>query len=382
MAAFHLGRNKAKHVVIVDVGSASAAVGIMRLSPQGPSMMLAAQRSFMPYEKRSAEQFATRMSTTISEAAAKAFQAYSVRKDKVSSITEAHVFFRSPRTEAKMLKFTMTFPEETKITPAHVDDVTKQVLTGADRVLEAIMLRTEVNGYHTQNPVGKAGTSLTVYALVSTIAERLQEATATAFQKTFPQAKIKWRSRIRALLTAMHEKSHESKDCVMIDISSESSMFVTVKDGILDKQTTFDFGMHTILERLSKNALPEETIGLIRMIEKDQCSGESCAQLKTSMEKLEGELLREFGEKLGTLTGAGRLPQTLHLFAHPDISPWLTRFFSKIDFAQFTVPLQPFTVNEFTGKDMQDWVQTESIGADASILLSASLVHIEMRSTE
>lgn len=379
MSGFHLGRNKTKHVVIVDVGSASAAVGVMRVSGDGPSAILTAQRAFIPYEKRTSEQFAARISSAIGEAATKAQQAYSVRKDRHSAIPEAYIFLRSPRTEAKMLKYTSAFDVETKITKAHLDEVTKQVLTGTEKVLEAIVIRTEVNGYHTLSPLGKTGMSLTVYALVSTIEEQLQSMVGAALEKVFPQAKPKWRSRVRALLTAMREKSHEYNDGLVIDMSSESTTFLTIREGILDKQMEFEFGMHTILERLSKSSLPEETLGLIRMIEKGQCSSEGCQALKASMEKLESELIREFGEKLGALAGTGRLPQDLHLFAHPDIAPWLMRFFSKIDFSQFTVPLQPFTVRELSAKDIQDWVQTESIGADMSLMLSASLVHIETK---
>lgn len=377
MPAFRLRQKKAKHVAVVDVGSASAAVGIVNIDTKGLSTVLSAHRAFIPYEKRSIEQFAARMSSSIAEAAGKAMQAYSVRKDRLPAVTEAYVFFRAPWTEAEVSKLTSTFPESTRITRDDMEQITKQATAEKGKVLEAIVLRTEVNGYQTDNPVGKSGTMLSLFALVSSVNEVLQNATMESLQKSLPQAEPKWRSHMRAILTVVREHAVRSKNCVVIDISSEGSSLLSIRDGILDQQVAFDLGIHSILERLSQAALPEETLGMIRMIERDQCSGQGCAQLKSAMEKLETELVREFGEKLAELSAHGKLAQDLLLFVHPDVSPWLARFFSRIDFSQFTLTLQPFAVAELSPKDLQEWVQTESSTADTSLMLSAALVHIE-----
>jgi hypothetical protein len=182
---------------------------------------------------------------------------------------------------------------------------------------------------------------------------------------------------MRALLTVVREQQSRSKNTVIVDISSEGASFLSIRNGILDNQISCDIGVHEILERLAKGSLPEETLGMIRMLERNQCSGAACDALKASMEKLETELVREYGEKISQLASHGRLATDLLLFAHPDISPWFARFFAKLDFSQFTIPLQPFTVTELTAKDLQNWIQTESGGADTSFLLSCALVHIE-----
>ena len=287
------------------------------------------------------------------------------------------VFFRAPWIDARVVKISKTFDTETRITRQHIDALAKEAIDSKEKMLEAMVLRVEVNGYPTVEAIGKTGHMVTLYALVTTVDEDLQKSAQEYVGKALPQLKPIWRSHTRALLSCVHEHPKHSRNCVIVDISSEGTSLLVIRDGILSTQVTFDVGVHSILERLAKNALPEETLGLIHMLEREQCSGDACAALKTNMEKVEQELVREFGEQLAKLSGKIRLPQEMLLFVHPDIAPWLARFFTRLDFAQFTMPLRPFTVSELASKDLQDWIQIDSAAPDVSLLLAASLVHIE-----
>lgn len=246
-------------------------------------------------------------------------------------------------------------------------------------MLEAMVLRVEVNGYATPHAIGKVGHLITLFALVSTVDEELQKGAQNYVHKLFPQLQPEWRSHTRALLSTIREHPKHPRNCVLIDVSSEATQLLVVRDGILESSVSLELGIHAILERLAKNALPEETLGMIRMIEREQCVGDACDALKKNMELMEQEMVREFGEQLAQLAGKTRLPQDLILFVHPDMAAWLARFFSRLDFSQFTVPLRPFAVSELAAKDMSEWIQIENVSPDISLLLAASLVHIEAR---
>ncbi len=379
MFGLNFGRGKFKRVAIVDVGSASAAVGIIEINTTGKSKLIAAHRSFIPYEKRTKEQFAARMGGAIEEGATKALQQLSARKETGSHVSDVYVFFRAPWIEAQVVKLTKNFGEETRITQNHIDELAKQALNSKQKMLEAMVLRVEVNGYATPDAVGKAGHLISLFALVTTVDEELQSGALAYVRKAFPHLNPLWRSHTRALLSCVREHPKHPRNCVVIDISSEGSSILSIRDGILEASLTFDVGVHSILERMAKNALPEETLGLIRMLEREQCSGDACVAMKTNMEKVEQEMVREFGEQLAQLAGKTRLPQDLLLFVHPDLVAWLARFFSRLDFSQFTVPLQPFTVSELATKDLQEWIEIDSAKPDISLLLASSLVHIESR---
>src|SRR4051812_35443519 len=115
MFARMYGHDKAKRVAIVDVGSSSAAVGILEIHPNKKSTLLAAQRSFIPYEKRTAEQFAARMGSAIEEAAQKAMLSLSAKKDaRPGKLHDLYVFFRAPWVDAQVVRLTKHFDTETK----------------------------------------------------------------------------------------------------------------------------------------------------------------------------------------------------------------------------------------------------------------------------
>src|SRR5882724_2897377 len=122
MFGLHLGRDKLRRVAIVDIGSSSAAVGILQMDGPGKSMLLAANRSFIPYENRTKEQFAARMGGAIADATQKALQSLAARKDKKPpKVSELFVFFRAPWVDAQVVRLNKNFDTETRITKEHID---------------------------------------------------------------------------------------------------------------------------------------------------------------------------------------------------------------------------------------------------------------------
>jgi hypothetical protein len=289
-----------------------------------------------------------------------------------------YVFLRAPWVQAQVIKLTERYEKDTLITVDRVAALAKKTLKIEETMLEAVVVRTEINGYPAKDIVGKSGHMLSVYVLLTTVDSDLQETVQHNVEQAFPHSEIRWRSHTRALLQFIHDSYLQSRDTLVVDISSEGTSIFVVQDGILEKQITLDFGVHAILAKLSPNALPDETLGLIRMLEREQCSSEACDTLRSNIEKTEQHMIKIYGEQLANLAGKTRLPISLLLSVHPDCASWLNKFFSKLDFAQFTIPLQPFSVIELSAKDFYDTADIKSNTADISTLLAASLVHREI----
>src|SRR4051812_37125628 len=140
MFGLHIGRDKVRRVAIVDIGSSSAAVGVMELDSKGKSTLLAAQRSFIPYEKRTKEQFAARMGAAVEEAATKVLETMSHKDKKAKPLHEVFVFFRAPWIDAQVIRLTKNFGAETRITRDHIEELAKQALSSQQKLLEAMVL--------------------------------------------------------------------------------------------------------------------------------------------------------------------------------------------------------------------------------------------------
>jgi hypothetical protein len=136
--------------------------------------------------------------------------------------------------------------------------------------------------------------------------------------------------------------------------------------------------MRTILQRVAPAGIPEETLALIRMIERDECSEPACEAIENAMARAEPEMVKTFGEGMAACVVQGRLPTRLLLLAHPDLALWLSKFFARIDFTQFTQTTQPFSVETLSLEELDAYVVPEKgVALDTGLALSCALVTLE-----
>ncbi len=161
-------------------------------------------------------------------------------------------------------------------------------------------------------------------------------------------------------------------------MASEGTNFVVIRDGITTDHATIPEGKNSILKRISGNGMTEETLTLLRLIARGECHDPACEAVQIAMAKAEPELVRAFGEVIAKLVMQQRLPNHLILATHEDLIPWLSSFFSRIDFAQFTTTTQPFAVTPLKPVDFAHLALPETgIQVDTGILIAAALVNIE-----
>ena len=112
----------------------------------------------------------------------------------------------------------------------------------------------------------------------------------------------------------------------------------------------------------------------------DRCESEACKATSAAIARAEPDLARIFGEAMGRIAATERLPNALILAVQEDMAPWLSQFFSRIDFTQFTVTTQPFEAAMITHKEIADMV-TFSVGVtpDPGLSIAGALVNIESR---
>ena len=112
----------------------------------------------------------------------------------------------------------------------------------------------------------------------------------------------------------------------------------------------------------------------MRMMSRGTCSTSACEKMNSSLARIEPELVKTFGDALGRLVSTRRLPNELLLIAEPELSQWLSVFFSRIDFCQFTLTTKPFTPTI---------LNSETPGAiDAGLGVAVSFVNREAQSTD
>ncbi len=382
MFGMHLGRTREKIIAVADIGSGSAALALVAVPAKGPVRILAAERRFLPVEERTPQAIVSALGTHLVEAGRVALDTH--QKNGGSSPESIYAVVRAPWTRSKTAEAHESFPEAIKITDKMIGKLAQQALandTELDKanILEAAVIRVEVNGYATTQPEGATGHQLSVAALISDCDGAFRTSLSGALQQLFGGQKVIIRSGVHSILSTLRNYADPpGKNFLVVDMASEGTNFIVIRDGITTDHATVPEGKNAILKRINGSGMAEETLTLLRLIARGECHDPACEAVNVAMAKAEPELVRVFGEVIAKLVTQQRLPNQLILATHEDLVPWLSSFLSRIDFAQFTATTQPFVVSALKPADFvhlahpQDGVRT-----DTGVLLAAALVNIE-----
>jgi hypothetical protein len=374
-----------KVVAIADVGSGSVGFSIMEMNPHGIPKMLAAERCILPLEERARDQTIAGVIRMLSEAGSRALRNYSEGKAgaHLGPPTETYAIIRAPWTRASSGRAVRQFPEETVITRNLINEVAQEALESTkdldrENMIESSVIRVELNEYKTATPLGKRAHSLTVVTFQSDCDPAIKNGVTASLEALLPGRTPILKSGARAYLGIVQEKMEHPDTYVIVDMVGEATNVIAVRDGIISHNAVIPEGVRTILRRITdQKGIPEEVSALMRMIVAGSCTGEECDRLNEALARVEPELVRAFGESLGDVMGKRRLPETLILFAHPDMLTWLSHVFSRIDFSQFTIPMHPFTVKILTPDTLKSMMQIDAkVSSDASLIITSSFVNM------
>ncbi|MDO8576496.1 MAG: hypothetical protein Q7R90_04220 [bacterium] len=380
MFGIHLGRAREKIIAVADIGSGSAALAIIAIPPGGPARLLVARRSILPLEERMPAAIVAAIGSHLLETGQQVLAEY--HKQGGRQPESVYAVIRAPWTQSKTIGARITFPKPTKVTGAMISKLAQQAMADEKEfktgILEAGIIRVEVNGYPTGKPEGKPCRELSVTALLSVCDSALRESTTGALQQLFGARRITMRSGVHAILSVMRDTPDVPEDFLVVDMASEGTNFMVVRDSVTTDHGTYTEGKNTILKRISADGMMDSTLTLLRLIARGECHDPACEALNVTMAKAEPELVRVFGEVIAKLVSRRRLPNRLILATHEDLAPWLTTLFSRIDFAQFTTTTQPFSVRALKPVDLAHRVLPEgNVRTDTGMLIASALVHIE-----
>lgn len=371
------GKQRGRIFAVADVGNGSVAIGIVAVPTRGPAHLLSAHRAALPAGERENDATSAAIVSLTAETAEKALAAYG------GNVPAAYAIIHSPWSRSKTARAEKTLEADTKLDKNTIGALAHSALEsepGLDRenTIEAGIIRVELNGYPTEKPLGKRAHNLAASVLITTCDKKVKDGVSAALSRVFSCPPPKLRSDTRALLSVIRESSLLPKESLILNMTYEATNTLVVRKGVVTETAFIPEGSSSIVRRIGGDKLPEETMTLIRLLALDQCEDAACEATRAAMAKVESDIVKEFGEMFGRLSAARRLPNRLLLLTHDELSPWLVRFFSRIDFAQFTVTTRPFMPSPLSLEALKELVVSESPSArDVSLGIAAALVNME-----
>lgn len=377
-----IGTQKKVHVVAVAfAGSASAGAAICVVG-DGPVRVIAAAHQSIPLDTQDEAHVAAAVAQLCTETCDQVSKAYAA-SPVYQTYGAAHAtygFVYAPWVDARMLEAERAFEHETVISETIINEVGAEALASVagKPLVESSVVRVELNGYATATPKGKRAHHIRVAALVSAGDQSVIGALTSALQRSFGLVP-RMRSDTRVLLTALHEVLERSRNSVVVHVTGDTTLLVSVRKGAPDARVVVHEGMRTILRRAAGNTPPETTLSIISLAARDACTDTACTDIENALAQAEPELAKAFGAGFASMAETRRLPDTLILLAHPDVSSWLASFFARIDFAQFTVTTRPFTVDTSATNALQRDVAWEAgVPPESALVEAAAFVNSEI----
>ncbi|MBM3272380.1 hypothetical protein FJY94_03860 [Candidatus Kaiserbacteria bacterium] len=380
MFGLHSG-SKREIVAVADIGSSSAAVAIVALGSDQPAVVLSQHRTDVTMGERSAEALASTIASALEQSAQTA--RLNLPDEHVAEqISSVYACVHAPWTRSTIAHALQTYDEDIKVTPDVIAKIGNEALSASGRehadFFETSVVRVELNGYPTGSPVGKTAHRILASALSSTCDDALYRAASDALARQFPNTRIRWRSAARAIVATSNALSGKQGDgIIIITIGREAASIIVVRRGVLDQEELLSDGLHALLRRIGGDSV-QEMLNVLHLIGQDMCDSAACESMRTALARVEPDLVRLFGERFAKLATHRRLPSRIILLAHPDVQQWLSKFFARIDFTQFSVTSQPFSVVPLQPSSMGHLVITEGkLTPDASLLVSVACAQIE-----
>ena len=377
MVELHMPLSAGKPIAVVDVMPSSASVAIIMLPYHGAARIVAEAHTLIPHDEVGGRQAGSAISMMLEDVCERALRAASSSTTHVDTV---HVVVHSPWVKSRSVRTAHRFPEEELVTEEMVRGVAHEALVSTEqadvvRIFEATATRIWLNGYPVRDTTGKHANTVSVASLISTCTSSVRQSIVGVMEKAFPSALVVPHSALSSALTVYDRIQAKDDPYVFIGIGIDATQTIVVHDGVVTKECSIKEGTRTILARVAKERPAEETLGFIRMLERDACADAACDAIKSAMAAAEPEMARVFGECIARIASEQRLPNRLVLLAHGDLLDWLSRFFSRIDFSQFTVTTLPFEVIPLNGKLFSPWIaNTGDLPPSTALSTAAAIV--------
>lgn len=373
-----------RHVsAVIDLESGSVAAAVLVTEAEGSSRIVASIRKDAPTDAASDAASSATLTPLIREASDAVLKVYAEHDaaKKYGPVRHVYAGLDLP----SVVSETAVVHENNSgagITDTLIKTLAGKAVAGmkgVGRVFETSVTRVLLNGYPTGKPRHKVARDISVMVFRGALDDPTLSAIEGALHASFPGRDIIFRSHTRVLQSVLHERANIS-NYVVLAMRSDSTSFTVVRKDELGETQMVGEGTRNILKRISGIGLSAETYTLLRMVAAGTCSTPACKELESALAKEEPELVKVFGGALSAIASSRRVPDALVLSVHSPLLPWLSKFFSRLDFAQFTNTLQPFTVELLSPDVFRDIVEWDrGLEEDPGIVVLAAYAHYTQR---
>ncbi len=230
-------------------------------------------------------------------------------------------------------------------------------------IIESKFLKTKLNGYHTESPIGKKAKEVESEIYLSVGAKEVMEKITSYIFKNFGTEEIAFRTFPYVIFSIIKSFFNSSDGFLLTEISGETTDFILVKDESIEEYLSFPKGKNVLLRKISSgfNSSPKETHSLLEAYMKGHLDGNDQDKMIKAIEEAQSEWCAEFRKIFELIKEKTPLPQDFFILGSDGVSKKFISCLEDSYFSSFTILGKPFNLRSINVNSFSSFFnQTES----------------------
>ncbi len=222
-------------------------------------------------------------------------------------------------------------------------------LTGAGhkcRKIELRSMRTALNGYVTQSPIGQKASEAEITVFMSMSPEAVLQKFEEAVGRHFHSKNVQFSSFVMAAFAVARDMFVSQESFLLVDIGGEVTDISMVKKDMLRESLSFPMGRNYMIRGLceSFSCSLDEAKSFIHLYKDAHADPATEKKLSPIIEKLRAEWLKKFQESLVNLSNDISIPATIFITVDPQLADFFAETIKTEQFNQYTLTESKFRV--------------------------------------
>jgi len=353
MGIFSHSNNDGELKAVFDLGSSSVGCALFFANKtDSPKIIYSIRESVPMEEKTDGERFLNLTLKSLDVLAEKVAKAgvgapkkihiilsspWYASQTRVIKLAEEKPFIFTPKVaDALMAKELAVFKEQYQ----------KENTNNSVRQIEAVGMKTLINGYPTGKPAGQKGTDLEMNIFLSMGSEQvLQKIEEIAFRH-FHAKKVHFSSFILSSFVIARDLFVHHEDFILIDIGGEVTDISLVKKEVLKQSASFPMGRNFMIRGLASGmgTTLDEAKSLLSLYKDGHAEAGVQAKIEPAITKLRLEWMKSFQESLANLSNDVSIPAVVFVTVDPDLAEFFADIIKNEQFNQYILTESKFQV--------------------------------------
>ena len=348
-------KEKKELVAVFDVGSSDVGGALFYKNSEGSPEIVFSIREPIPFQEQvDSEEFLNETLKSIEEVAKK------ISLSGLGAPKKTHCVLSSPwyasQTRIIALEKNTPFVFNTKLADSLIQ---KEIALFEEkymakyehqdkkaRLIEFKNMKTMLNGYPTEKPLGQSTKKVEMVLFLSMSPEYVLAKIEESIGRHMHSKGIMFSSFGMASFAVARDIFIHKENFLLIDIGGEVTDISMIKKDILRESISFPMGKNFLLRSVAKSMSYslEQAQTLFNLYKEHHADKETSDKINQALVKVKADWLKQFQTSLVSLSNDICIPSTIFLTADEDVADWFMETIKNEQFNQYTLTESKFLV--------------------------------------